>query len=119
MPVKKLLGGDKQALCALDDIADGGSNGFFTETSDGRLLYMVIRKGDEVFVYENKCPHIGMPLDYRPGQFLNADGSMIQCSTHGAKFRIEDGYCVSGPCEGDRLKSISKEIRDGRVYLLE
>ncbi|NQU60437.1 MAG: Rieske (2Fe-2S) protein [Rhodospirillales bacterium] len=117
MPVKKTPG-EKRALCALDDIPDGGSNGFFTETSDGRLLYMVIRKGDGVFVYENKCPHIGMPLDYRPGQFLTADGAMIQCSTHGAKFRIEDGHCVSGPCEGESLKAVASEIKGRKVYLL-
>ncbi len=108
------LGG---ALCRLDDIPDGGSNGFFTETSDGRLLYMVIRRGNEVFVYENKCPHTGMPLDFQPGRFLTSDGALIQCSNHEAKFRIEDGFCVSGPCQGDSLKAVKAEIRDGHLYL--
>ncbi len=110
---------DGQPLCRLDDIPDGGSNGFFTETSDGRLLYMVIRRGHEVFVYVNTCPHTGMPLDFQPGRFLTKDGTLIQCSTHGAKFRIEDGFCVSGPCEGDSLTPVTAEIRDGRVYLVE
>ena len=37
-------------LCRLSDIPDGGSNGFFTDSTDGRLLYMAIRQGTEVFV---------------------------------------------------------------------
>ncbi len=107
-----------QPLCRLDDIPDSESGGFFTETSDGRLLYMVIRQGAKVFVYKNACPHTGMPLDFKPGRFLTEDGDLIQCSNHGAKFRIEDGFCVSGPCQGDRLKAVKTEIRDGGLYLL-
>ena len=108
-------------LCRLDDIPDGASNGFHADTADGaggRLLYMAIRRGNEVFVYENRCPPSGCPLDFQPGRFLTADGALIQCSTHGAQFRIKDGFCVSGPCEGDSLKAVKTEIRDGHLYLL-
>ena len=108
-----------QPLCALGDVVDGDSGGFYTETSDGRLLYMVIRQGDKVFVYRNVCPHTGMPLDFRPGKFLSSDKTLIQCSTHNARFRIRDGFCVSGPCAGDRLTPVAVEIRDGQVYLTE
>ena len=108
----------RSPLCSLDEIPDGGSNGFFTETSDGRLLYMAIRQGDMVFVYMNECPHTGMPLDFQPGQFLNPDRSLIHCSTHGAQFRIKDGYCVSGPCAGDSLKPVTTEIRSGSLYVM-
>ncbi len=117
-----MAGEKKQALCALGDIADdgsGGSGGFFTDSTDGRLLYMVIRKGAKVFVYENACPHTGLPLDFKPGRFLTPDGGLIQCSNHGAKFRIHDGVCVSGPCEGESLTPVAAEIRDGRVFLVE
>ncbi len=104
-------------LCAVADIPDSGSNGFFVDTADGRLLYMAIRRGPKVFVYVNSCPHTGMPLDFQPGRFLNADGTLIQCSTHGAEFRIDDGYCVSGPCEGDHLTAVETEIRGDRVLI--
>lgn len=106
-------------LCRLEDIPDGGSEGFFTDGTDGRLLYMAIREGDKVIVYENTCPHTGLPLDFRPGRFLTRDGALIQCSNHGARFRIRDGYCVSGPCQGDRLTPVATEIRNGRVFLVE
>lgn len=104
-------------LCAVVDIPDGGSNGFFIDTADGRLLYMAIRRGAKVFVYVNSCPHTGMPLDLQPGQFLNAERTLIQCSTHGAQFRIDDGHCVSGPCEGDSLKAVRTEIHGGRIHV--
>ena len=104
-------------LCAVADVPDGGSNGFFVDTADGRLLYMAIRRGGKLFVYVNCCPHTGMPLDFQPGKFLTADGTLIQCSTHGARFRIDDGYCVSGPCAGDHLTPVETVIRDGCVLI--
>jgi nitrite reductase/ring-hydroxylating ferredoxin subunit len=107
---------DPAPLCRLDDIPDRGSNGFYTDGAD-RRLHMAIRRGNEVFVYENRCPHTGLPLDFQPGRFLTTDGALIQCSNHGAQFRIKDGFCVSGPCEGDSLKAVKTEIRDGRVFV--
>lgn len=108
---------DPTRLCRLDDIPDGGSNGFVRETVDGLRGYMVIRQGDAVFVYVNSCPHVGLPLDLKPGRFLNADGDRILCTTHGALFRIEDGFCVSGPCVGDALEAVPATIRDGAVHI--
>jgi nitrite reductase/ring-hydroxylating ferredoxin subunit len=108
-----------QPLCSVFDIPDGGSSGLFSDSSDGRYLYIAVREKDEVFVYKNACPHTGMPLDFHPGQFLTSDSSLIQCSTHGAKFRIKDGFCISGPCKGDYLVSVSTKIHKGRIYLNE
>jgi nitrite reductase/ring-hydroxylating ferredoxin subunit len=36
---------------------------------------------------------------------------------HGALFRPEDGFCVSGPCAGESLKQLKLELRDGAVWL--
>ncbi|MHA1597245.1 MAG: Rieske (2Fe-2S) protein [Alphaproteobacteria bacterium] len=104
-------------LCDLSDVEDGGSNGFFAEI-DGRMeSYIVIRRGDAVIVYINSCPHIGTPLDFQPGKFLNPDKTHILCSSHGALFRIEDGLCVSGPCPDQSLTPVPVHVRDGAVYL--
>ena len=105
-------------LCDLDDVADGGSVGFFADTASGKRALMVIRRGDKVFAYVNSCPHIGSPLDLQPGRFLNREGTLILCTTHGALFRIEDGFCVSGPCAEKSLISVKTEIRDGAVYVM-
>ena len=108
-----------QPLCSVFDIPDGGSNGFFAETLDGRFLYIVVRKKHSVYVYKNACPHMGLPLDFKPGQFLTSDGNLIQCSTHGAKFLIKNGLCISGPCKGKKLESINTKIRRGKIYLTD
>jgi nitrite reductase/ring-hydroxylating ferredoxin subunit len=95
-----------QVLCALDEIEDGGAKGFSVEDGEGeRLEIFVIREGRALYAYENACPHIGTPLDWTPDRFLDAAGENILCATHGALFRIEDGYCTAGPCAGDRLSA--------------
>lgn len=104
-------------ICALQDVPENGSNGFLVETENGRFGAMVIRQGDEVFVYANSCPHIGAPLDLRPGQFLNREGTHIMCTTHGALFRIDDGFCVSGPCAGASLIALETTCRGNDVFI--
>lgn len=103
-------------LCAVDDVPEDGSQAFIAELGERQVAVMVIRKGDGVFVYENSCPHIGAPLDFISGQFLNPERTHIMCSTHAALFQIEDGFCISGPCEGDRLPPIQVEVRDGAIF---
>ncbi len=104
-------GGGDGRLCAIADIPDGG-----TVRIGG---YLAVRRGASVFVYVNRCPHIGAPLDFRPGQFLNLEKTHILCSLHWALFNIEDGLCVAGPCAGDRLQAVATEVRDGILYPAE
>ena len=104
-------------LCSLDDIPEQGSNGFVLETTEGRFGTIVIRKETKIFVYINSCPHIGTPLDIKAGQFLTLDKSRIICSTHGALFRIEDGYCISGPCAGSSLIALHAIISEDDIFI--
>jgi nitrite reductase/ring-hydroxylating ferredoxin subunit len=104
-------------LCRLDDIPDGGAKGFTVPGIGEAGELFVVRRGERVFAYVNSCPHVGTPLEFVADQFLNLDRTLIQCSTHGALFRIEDGYCVDGPCSGDALEALEAEVRDGQVYL--
>jgi len=105
-------------LCALDDIPAEGSNGIVAEISGQAKAVFAVRKGDQVYVYENICPHYDTPLDVIPGEFLNDDQTHIECGTHLAQFRIEDGYCTEGPCAGDSLTQIKAEVRGEDVYIL-
>ena len=104
-------------LCNLDDVDDGQSGGYALTHNDKLVGVMVIRQGDQVLTYQNSCPHIGTPLDFMPGQFLDVNREHILCSTHGALFRIDDGHCISGPCAGDALTPIKADVRDGVVYV--
>jgi len=42
---------------------------------------------------------------------------MIQCSSHGALFTIEDGECVAGPCTGQSLIAVDFSIQDDQVII--
>ncbi len=104
-------------LCAMNDLEAGGTRGFSVSVRGDRIdLFLVLSDG-VVYAYENSCPHTGGPLDWVPDQFLNLDGDRIQCATHDAQFRIEDGFCVLGPCRGDRLRALETTIRGGLIWL--
>ena len=104
-------------LCALKDVPEDGSNGFLVKTRKGQFGAIVVRKADKLFVYVNSCPHIGTPLDIKAGEFLNKNRSHILCTTHGALFRIEDGYCISGPCVGANLMALHAVMEKGEVFV--
>nr|WP_288356654.1 Rieske (2Fe-2S) protein [uncultured Pseudomonas sp.] len=97
-------------LCAPDELPEAQSRGFRVED----MQLFAVRKGGEVFVYRNRCPHRGVPLEWQADQFLDPSASLIQCARHGALFLIESGECVAGPCEGKTLRPIdSREDGEG------
>ncbi len=69
-------------------------------------------RGEGVCAYVNSCPHIGLPLDLKPGSMFNADIGYFVCSTHGALFEPDSGLCVGGPCVGRHLQAVAV-VRDG------
>ncbi len=90
-------------LCRLDDIPDGQARGFVLDRGGAELRLFVVRRGGRVHGYRNACPHVGVPLDWTEDRFMTLDGTHLLCGTHGAQFRVEDGYCVLGPCKGKSL----------------
>lgn len=102
-------------LCHVNDIEEGASKGF--EVLNKYLF--AVKKDDRLFVYYNYCPHLGTPLEWQEDRFLDSDGALIQCSTHGALFVIENGRCILGPCKGKRLKAIPFLIGNGFVMVEE
>jgi len=77
----------------------------------------VVRREDDVFGYVNICPHARTPLDWTPDQFLNRDRTNLLCATHGAQFRIHDGFCVAGPCPGASLSRVPIIVTNGEVVV--
>ncbi len=104
-------------LCRLDNLDDPGSEAFVVERNGARTAIMVVRRGDGVFAYVNSCPHIGAPLDFRPGRFLDVERRHILCANHNALFAIEDGRCLAGPCAGASLTAVAVAVHDGWVML--
>jgi nitrite reductase/ring-hydroxylating ferredoxin subunit len=104
-------------LCALTDIPAIGGKGFVFGQGSERFAMFVIRRNDEVKGYVNECPHVGGPLDWVSDQFLDTEKTHILCATHGARFRIDNGLCISPPCPGALLTPVNVDVSDGMILM--
>jgi nitrite reductase/ring-hydroxylating ferredoxin subunit len=103
-------------LCRFDEIGEGDARGFLIGEGAARRDVVLILRDGVLRAYVNACPHQGTPLDTFPDKFLDQNGFLV-CSTHGARFRVEDGYCVSGPCEGKALRAVWNTVEDGVIVV--
>jgi len=115
---------DPRLLCRLEDLEDLDALGvtpFGHEHGRRGEELIVVRNGERVCAWRNVCPHNGSPLSRRRHDFLEAhDGeTRLRCNVHQAYFRLEDGACLEGPCEGDHLEPVAVERIDDRIYLKE
>jgi nitrite reductase/ring-hydroxylating ferredoxin subunit len=109
----------ERVICRLSDLEQHGARGFTIGEGDFPLRGFVVRAGDGVRGYVNRCPHAGHPLDLLPQRFLTPDGTLILCSSHGALFEKASGQCVAGPCVGRSLIPVPLEVRGGCVLLAD
>ncbi len=102
-------------LGPLETIADGAARNFVLQMRAGRFHGFVVRRGDDVYGYVDRCPHMGLPLAQVLDGYLTPDGERIACSWHGAIFAVEDGACLGGPCMGQPLTPWPVTVCDGAV----
>jgi len=106
-------------LGPLADIPDGQGREYVFGEGKRAFSLFVVRRGGAAFGYLNVCPHFQLTLNSRPDMFMTRDGSRIKCSQHLALFRIEDGFCLDGACEGDRLEAIPLDLEDGLLTIAD
>ncbi len=92
-------------LCHVDELPDGAARGF-DPLRTGQDTVLIVRQGERLFAWANRCPHHGTPMAWRKDAYLNAAGDRIVCAAHGAQFEIDTGLCTLGPCLGDTLTPI-------------
>ena len=66
----------------------------------------VVRFHGKPYAYVNQCAHVPIELDWNEGDFFTTQKDYLICSTHGAHYRPDNGFCVMGPCKGKSLKAI-------------
>jgi len=103
--------------CPLAALPDGTAKGFDWDGGGFGRNAFVVRQGGAVHAYLNQCPHTGGRLDWKPDAFLTKDRSLIMCGTHGANFRIDDGFCTAGPCMGMWLRPLGAAIDGDEVVV--
>lgn len=109
----------KKFVCHINDLKDHQTYGYQIALKESEMDILVLRQGQAVRAYLNHCPHLGIPLNWQPDKFLSLEQTHIQCSTHGALFTLEEGYCIAGPCRGQSLSALPTEIDEhGDLYLL-
>ena len=104
-------------ICSDTELSDPASFGFSVEKNGEAIEGFLVKNDGQYFAYKNSCPHTGSPLDWLEHQFLDSEGALIQCAVHDARFFIDTGECVVGPCHGQSLEKLEIEIKDEGIYL--
>ena len=106
-------------LCKLSELDELSSKSFSVQIKRKTTDIFLIRKENQVYAYQNVCPHAQAPLEWNPDEFLDENKETIICALHGARFSIEEGSCLGGPCEGIGLTVVDIEVIDGDVFLIK
>lgn len=105
-----------QFLCHATTLNEGEARSFVITHDGARRDILLLKHQGVLRAFANECPHQQTPLETFPGEFFDAAGELLVCSTHGARFQPASGLCVSGPCEGKSLKPVTLIERDGALY---
>ena len=98
------------------ELAHGQSKKFTLRRGEGNFEAMLVNYQDRHFAYVNRCPHVGLCLDWVDNQFFTVDHRYLMCANHGAVFEPPTGECVWGPCVGASLQSLPLEIVGEKIF---
>lgn len=107
-------------VCPESELEHGAVRTTLLGLDDAGLPVVALLLRDEdgrLVAYRNLCRHLPVPLDGGTGELLSDDRSHLVCGTHGATYRVSDGYCVDGPCEGLSLERLHVRVEDGELYV--
>ena len=112
------MAGTERVICSSKDLVDSGDGVRFEFKVDGKPEpAFAVRYDGRVYAYLNRCAHMPMELDWKPGKFFDIGGLLLICSTHGATYAPDTGKCLRGPCFQEGLTPIRIEERDGSVIV--
>ena len=95
------MAGRERVICESASLAEGGRGARFDwPAAGGEGKGFAVRFDGGVRAFVNRCPHLGVELDWQPGEFFEESGLYLICSTHGAMFDPSSGRCIAGPCSG-------------------
>jgi len=92
-----------------DALPDGIPQMLQLDTGGGAeqpFRYLLLRSGEVVTAFVNRCAHFGVPLAARQEHLKFEPHVSISCNVHYARYRWADGVCDRGDCEGESLLPI-------------
>ena len=115
---QRMKAAGERPICASSELADGGDGVRFELRWRGETVpAFAVRHQGRVYAYLNRCAHVQMELDWKPGKFFAAEGGYLICSTHGALYAPESGECRGGPCRGGALVGLETVEAGGKIYV--
>ena len=106
----------RKLVARVGELAHGASKKFKIRRGEFDSEALLINYQGELFAYVNRCPHIGISLDWADNQFFSIDQRYLMCANHGAVFEPPTGECVWGPCVGAALQKLDVEIEGEKVF---
>ena len=67
---------------------------------------LVLRQGDHIHAFANRCAHFGVPLAAQAAQLISTPLKSLTCNVHYARYAWATGACVAGECEGEALIAV-------------
>lgn len=109
---------NERLICNSDALVERMPGVRFDLPELGRYVTgFVVRFDGKPYAYVNQCAHMPVELDWNEGDFFDLSQNYLLCATHGAHYLPDTGYCVMGPCKGQRLKSIEVHERDNKIFI--
>lgn len=99
------------------ELAPGMSKKFILGNGKHTVEGMLLNYQGSLYAYLNRCPHIGISLDWVDNQFFTLDGRYLMCANHGATFEPATGECIWGPCVGASLQSVALEMEGEKIFV--
>jgi nitrite reductase/ring-hydroxylating ferredoxin subunit len=108
-PRRKLVG-------RVGELAHGATKKFRIARGEGYIEALLVNYEGHFYAYLNRCPHIGISLDWVDNQFFTVDHRYLICANHGAVFEPPTGECIWGPCVGAALEHLTLDIEGDKIF---
>jgi nitrite reductase/ring-hydroxylating ferredoxin subunit len=103
-------------VASLGELAHGQSKKFRLRRGQRSFEALLVNYHGEFFAYMNRCPHVGISLDWVDNQFFTVDARYLMCANHGAVFEPPTGECIWGPCVGASLEPVPVRIEGDAIF---
>jgi nitrite reductase/ring-hydroxylating ferredoxin subunit len=109
--------GQRKLIGKAGELSPGMTKKFALTNGQFRMEGVLLNYRGSHYAYLNRCPHIGLSLDWVDNQFFTVDGRYLMCANHGATFEPATGECIWGPCAGASLQSVPVEMEGEKIFV--
>jgi nitrite reductase/ring-hydroxylating ferredoxin subunit len=106
----------RKLIARVGELDHGASKKFKVSSGELEVEALLVNYQGHHYAYVNRCPHIGISLDWVDNQFFTRDQRYLMCANHGAVFEPPTGECIWGPCVGSSLENLPLEIEGDKIF---